>query len=144
MFDPSQHDVRRFFCGVYRKWRDREPLTPLEGIAADWVAEHPQYHQLLTDESLAIESKFDAASGQGNPFLHLSMHLAIAEQISIDQPPGIRAITERMAASLGSMHAVAHEVMECLGQVLWHAQRSGLPPDGQAYLECLERSSQKR
>ena len=141
MFDPSQHDVRRFFCAVQAKRHGREPLTPLEAIAADWIAEHPEYHALLADPERAVSERFDAADGQGNPFLHLSMHLAIAEQLSIDQPPGIRAARDLLAARTGSEHEAAHQIMECLGEVLWRAQRSGQPPDGEAYLECLRRRS---
>src|SRR5678815_1728007 len=43
MFAPSQHDVRDFFCAANRKLRAKEPLTPLEAIAADWIAAHPEY-----------------------------------------------------------------------------------------------------
>ena len=139
MFDPSQHEVRRFFCAVWQKMQGREPVTPLEAIAADWIGQHPEYQTLLGDAEQAVATHFDAASGQGNPFLHLSMHLAISEQLSIDQPPGIRAAFETLSARLGSPHDAAHEVMECLGEVLWRAQRDSRPPDGDAYLDCLRR-----
>jgi hypothetical protein len=94
---------------------------------------------LLDDPDRALAERFDAADGQGNPFLHLSMHLAIAEQLSIDQPPGIRAVWQQLTTRLGNAHPAAHEVMACLGEVLWQAQRTGQPPDGAAYLECLHR-----
>jgi hypothetical protein len=29
--------------------------------------------------------------------------------------------------------------MECLGEMVWASQRSGLPPDGHAYLEAVRR-----
>ncbi|NBS66419.1 MAG: DUF1841 family protein, partial [Betaproteobacteria bacterium] len=119
MFNPSQDEVRRFFCEVFRKHVGRLPLTPLESIAASWVDQHPEYHPVLSDEPTALRAHFDAADSGGNPFLHLSMHLAIAEQLSIDQPPGIRSAWERIASIKGDEHAAAHEVMECLGEVLW-------------------------
>lgn len=139
MFDPSQHDVRRFFCAVQKKRLQSEPLTPLEAIAADWIGQHPEYHAALEDAERAVAERFDAADGRANPFLHLSMHLAIAEQLSIDQPPGIRIAWETLAARSGDAHQAAHQVMECLGEVLWRAQRSGQPPDGEAYIDCLRR-----
>ncbi len=139
MFNPSQHEVRRFFCAVRAKRGSAAPLTPLEAIAADWIAEHPEYHGLLDLGEAVVEQRFDGADGRSNPFLHLSMHLAISEQLSIDQPPGMRALFEQLAARLGSPHEAAHQVMECLGEILWHSQRSGLPPDGEAYLDCLRR-----
>jgi uncharacterized protein DUF1841 len=77
--------------------------------------------------------------GGANPFLHLSLHLAVAEQLAIDQPPGIVAHFERLRASHGDAHAALHAVLECLGEVIWQAQRLGSAPDAALYLACLER-----
>lgn len=139
MFDPSQADVRRFFCDARRKARDGAPLTPLEAVAADWIAEHPEYHPELDDPDAALAARYDVEAGRVNPFLHLAMHLSLSEQVSIDQPPGIRQAFELLAARRGSAHEAQHELMECLGETLWAAQRSGLPPDGAAYLDCARR-----
>jgi len=139
MFAPSQNDVRRFFCETRRKQRDGAPLTPMEAIAADWIAAHPEHHAELDDLDAALAAVYDVESGRTNPFLHLSMHLTISEQVSIDQPRGIRQAVELLAAKRGSAHAAQHEVMECLGEMVWASQRSGQPPDGQQYLECVRR-----
>jgi hypothetical protein len=89
--------------------------------------------------------EYRVEDGRTNPFLHLSMHLAIAEQLSIDQPPGIRAAYERLVRRRGDKHRAAHDVMECLGEVVWAAQRTGqaLPPDEMSarYLDCLARQA---
>ncbi len=139
MFAPSQNDVRSFFCEAYRKQRDALPMTPLETVAADWIAEHPEYHGDLADAQAALAAVYDVDSGRTNPFLHLSMHLSISEQVSIDQPRGIKQAFELLAARLGSTHEAQHEVMECLGEMMWTSQRSGLPPDGQKYIDCVRR-----
>ncbi|HMN84253.1 MAG TPA: DUF1841 family protein [Burkholderiaceae bacterium] len=139
MFDPSQADVRRFFCEAWRKHRAGEPLEPIEAIAADWIAEHPEYHEDLASAQDAAARDYGADGGRTNPFLHLSMHLAITEQLQIDQPPGIRAAFERLARKLGSTHDAMHGAMECLGEMLWKAQRDGAPPDGAAYVDCVRR-----
>lgn len=139
MFQPAQHDVRRFFCEVLRKHRAGEPLTPMEAVAAPWVAEHPEYHADLADADAAIAAVYTVEAGRPNPFLHLSMHLSISEQVSIDQPTGIRQAFELLAARRGSAHEAHHEIMECLGEMIWASQRSGLPPDGLAYLDCVRR-----
>jgi len=135
MFSPSQADVRRFFCGVYRKQRDRQTLEAIELLAAQWMAEHPEYEADWADLDTALAAMTQPDSGRENPFLHLSMHLSISEQCSIDQPPGIRQAVELLSARRGDLHAAHHEVMECLGRMLWESQRSGRPPDGQAYIE---------
>ena len=139
MFAPSQNDVRRFFCETHRKARDGMPLTPMETLAAGWIAEHPEYHAELDDIDAALAAVYEVEGGRTNPFLHLSMHLTITEQVSIDQPRGIKQAFELLAAKRGSAHEAQHEVMECLGEMLWASQRSGLPPDGERYLECVRR-----
>ncbi|MGZ5129814.1 MAG: DUF1841 family protein [Caldimonas sp.] len=139
MFRPSSDDVRGFFVEARRKREAGAPLTPIETIAADWIDAHPEYTADLVDAETARAASYSPESGRENPFLHLSMHLSISEQVSIDQPRGIRQACELLAARLGSMHAAQHEAMECLGRMLWEAQRSALPPDGEAYVECVRR-----
>jgi hypothetical protein len=139
MFTPSQADVREFFCAVEQKRRENSPLTPLETIAADWIAEHAEYAADLADAAAAQAAVYSVEAGRENPFLHLSMHLSITEQVSIDQPRGIRQAFELLAARRGSAHAAQHEVMECLGEMLWESQRSARPPDGERYIDCVRR-----
>ena len=142
MFNPTKDEVRRFFCETWRKTQANEVLTPLEAIARDWMLQHPEYHDELSDPEAAQAADYDIAKGQSNPFLHLSMHLSITEQVSIDQPPGIRAAYHALAAKLGE-HDAQHQVMECLGEMLWTAQRNGTPPDGATYIECVKRRAQR-
>ncbi len=141
MFNPSQADVRKFFCELWKKHREHLVLTPLEVIALDWVLEHPEYHPDLEDAEKALAQDYSVEDGRTNPFLHLSMHLAIAEQLSIDQPQGIKAAFEQLANRKNSLHEAAHKIMECLGEIVWQSQRSGLPPDGQAYIDCIQRKA---
>jgi len=139
MFQPSQHDVRRFFCETYARRRDGLPLTPIQAQAAHWIDAHPEYHADLADLDAALAASYTVEDGRTNPFLHLSMHLSISEQTGIDQPSGIRQAVELLASRRQSLHAAHHETMECLGDMLWASQRSGRPPDGQAYLEAVRR-----
>ena len=139
MFNFSREQVRRFFCEAWRKHCERLPLQGAEATAADLIAEHPEYHALLNRPEQALEQEFTPEGGQMNFFLHLSLHLAIAEQISIDQPPGIRAAYQALRQRL-EVHDAEHAVMECLGETLWHAQRHGTALDSTRYLECLRRA----
>lgn len=107
------------------------------------MMQHPEYESELKDIEHALGADYSIERGQSNPFLHLAMHLSISEQLSIDQPPGIRAAYLALAGRLDSEHEAQHQVMECLGQMLWESQRSGLPPDGEAYIACVMRRSQR-
>jgi len=137
MFNPSPAQVRQFFTEAWHKHRERVVLTPLETMAVDWALQHPEYHADLENPHAAAVD-YSVERGRTNPFLHLSMHLAISEQLSIDQPPGIRAAYQRLSAARGE-HEAMHTIMECLGQVVWEAQRLGTPFSGEAYLELIRK-----
>lgn len=139
MFDPSRDDVRRFLCGAWAKRGGAGVPTALETMAIDWISLHPEYHEDFGDLEAALQANYDVDSGRTNPFLHLSMHLAISEQISIDQPRGIAALNARLRERHGDAHAAQHDIMECLGEIVWRAQRTGQPLDEAAYLDCLRR-----
>lgn len=138
MFNPSRDQVRNFFIDAWRKHRARELLTPLETIATDILQNHSEYHKVVEDPE-SVERDFTPDNGQVNPFLHLSLHLAIEEQLSIDQPPGLRAAFDAACARHGERHAALHDVLECLGETMFNAQRNSAPPDGMAYIACVRR-----
>ncbi len=138
MFNPSREQIRLFFCESWRKHRERLPLVGAETTAAALIEQHPEYHALLENPQTAVEQEFTPEGGQMNPFLHLSLHLAIAEQISIDQPPGIRASYHVLRQRL-EIHDAEHAIMECLGEALWRAQREGCPIDSEHYLDGVRR-----
>lgn len=113
-------------------------MSPLEQIVAQVVEQHPEYHALIEDPD-APERDFPVEGGQTNPFLHMGMHITLAEQLGSDRPAGIRALYRRLAERTGDAHAAEHRMMECLGSILWEAQRSGQMPDENEYLVCLKR-----
>lgn len=139
MFSPSQADVRRFFCSVYAKALAGSALEAIEIIASQWMNEHPEYAADFADVDAALAAMQAGAQDRTNPFLHLSMHLSISEQCSIDQPRGIRQAVELLTHKRNSLHDAHHAAMDCLGQMLWESQRAGRPPDGDAYVACVQR-----
>ena len=138
MFNPSRDQVRSFFCEAWRKHRARLILEGAEVTAADLIEHHPEYHALLENTEEAMAREFTPESGQMNPFLHLSLHLAIADQISIDRPPGIRAAYAMLRTRL-EVHEAEHALLECLGEAIWKAQRAGSELDANDYLERVQR-----
>ena len=118
-------------------------MEAIETLASGWMAEHPEWHPDFADAEAAVARNYGDGAVGANPFLHLSMHLAISEQCSIDQPRGIRQAVELLAKRLDSLHDAHHAAMECLGQMLWDSQRSGRPPDGDAYVAAVQRRATK-
>ena len=139
MFNPTRDQAREFLFDLWDKHLAGAALTPLESMALAIVLEHPEYHTILADRERYLDRDWKPEGGEANPFLHLQMHLAIEEQYSIDQPPGIRAAIESLAAKLGSMHDARHHVLECLGEMIWQAQRNGTGFDNSRYLDCVKR-----
>jgi hypothetical protein len=139
MFTPSRDEVRKFFAASWQKHGARSPLTAMEALAVDIVLVHPEYQVALASEEAAMTFEFPVEQGAMNPFLHLSLHLAIEEQLSIDQPAGLRAEFERILSRTGDRHAATHALLDCLGETVWRSQRERQPLDANAYLECVRR-----
>ena len=143
MFNPSREQVRQFFCDAWRKHKERLPLVGAEVAAADLIARHPEYQALLDQPETALNEEWTPEGGQTNPFLHLSLHLAIHEQVSIDQPPGIRAAFLALAERL-DRHEAEHILLEKLGEIIWQAQRNGTPMNAVAYVDAIRRAASQR
>lgn len=139
MFKPSRAQARQLFFDTWHKYRQREILTGLESLALEVILLHPEYHDMLNDRNRYIDKDYLPEAGDVNPFLHMSMHVAIKEQLSIDQPIGICERFMRLKDIAGNEHDAAHGVMECLAEMIWQAQRNQASPDATIYFECLDK-----
>ena len=137
MYNPSRDQARQFFFDAWRKYQDKQTLTSLESIALDIILHHPEYHAMLGNPERYLERDYPPEFGETNPFLHMSLHLAIEEQLSIDQPPGINGNYQQLLAKLGTTHDAQHAVMDCLAEMIWQAQRNNTAPDSTVYFNCL-------
>ena len=97
MFAPTRDEARRFLVDAWAKHRAGAPLSALEHMAARLIALHPEYHPIVEHPERYVDRDFGPEGGEANPFLHLALHLAVAEQLGIDQPPGIRAAVRAAA-----------------------------------------------
>lgn len=137
MFNPSRNQVRGFFFQAWARFGRGLPLSDMEARAVQHIARHPEYHPILDQPERYQTREWPPELGETNPFLHLAMHVTLTEQLAIDQPAGVRDAHRQLLARLGDEHAVEHAMMDCLGEMLWHAQRAQAAPDGAAYLDCL-------
>ena len=138
MFGQDRTQLRRFFLTSWAKRQTGAPLQPLEQLVVQVIEQHPEYQRHLDDED-RLAQDFTPEQGETNPWLHMGMHVSLGEQLGADRPPGIRALYQRIAARHGDTHAAEHAMMECLGLILWEAQRANRQPDESAYLECLKK-----
>jgi hypothetical protein len=141
MFNPSRDQARQFLFDTWAKHSQNAPLTDLERIALAVIVRHPEYHALLSKPEQYTDRDYPPEFGETNPFLHISMHLAIEEQLSIDQPRGVLGLYGELCGKLGDEHEAQHEMMDCLAEMIWQAQRSGTGPDANIYLGCMRRKA---
>lgn len=145
MFGSDRTALRRAFAEAWRKDRQGLPLEPLQALIVEVIGAHPQYHRTVEDER-SLERDYLPDAGQSNPFLHMAMHLTLAEQCAADRPPGIaKALGRALAHGQrrgDSAHDVQHQIMQCLERVLWEAQGEGRAPDEVGYLQCVRSLAQ--
>jgi len=122
------------FFAAWRKYRAGAPLVGIEALALDIILLHPEYHAALADPERTRERDY---VDESNPFLHMSLHVALEEQLSIDQPPGIAQRFAALLRRFQDRHEALHQALECLAETVWRAQRERAAPDAVAYLDCL-------
>jgi hypothetical protein len=130
----SREQLRRAYAEAWAKHVAGSPLTPLEALITDVIGVHPEYQRIVSDADTALAFEPQSTGAGENPFLHMGLHLAVREQLSIDRPPGIRELHRQLQARYADAHFADHALMEALGEELYTAQRSGQAPDEQRYL----------
>lgn len=139
MFVRNRESSRGFFFDVWHKYNTGAVLEPLEHMVLGVLLEHREYHHFLQDEVNAVNLEFDPGPDNINPFLHMGMHIAIKEQVQADRPAGVRQIYSSLCEIRQDQHKVEHEMMECLGNMLWQAQLNNQLPDENVYMDCIRK-----
>jgi len=134
LYTQNRDEQRKFLANAWQKFLDKKLLDPLEDQLTKVIEIHPEYHQLIQD----IESDYFPEQGEVNPFLHINLHLALREQLSINQPIGIKDYYQRLLSKVKDPHEVEHKIMDCIAQMIFSSQKNNQPMDHQAYIECLK------
>ncbi|MEQ1602552.1 MAG: DUF1841 family protein [Methylophilaceae bacterium] len=138
LFNPSRDQVRQFFFDTWSKFKQQSKLSDLEAIALQVMHMHPEYHAVLNASERYLEQAYFPEMGETNPFLHMSLHLSVLEQIAINQPFGIVSAYQSLQQKNADPHHAQHDLMDCLAETIWQAQRAQQPPDAEAYLACMQ------
>jgi Domain of unknown function (DUF1841) len=140
----TREQLRQTYADAWRKQLAHAPLTPLEAMIIDVIGAHPEYQAIVSDPAAAMAFETSVQTGTENPFLHMGLHLAVRDQLSIDRPPGVCELHRVLEAQHGGWHRAEHVLMEALGETLWQAQRSGRPPDEEFYMALVRRRLPQR
>lgn len=138
LYNPTKDQVRQFFFDAWAKFKQHAPLTDLEKIALDVMQMHPEYHTILDSPERYMHQQYFPEMGETNPFLHMSLHLSVIEQVTINQPIGISAVYDRLRTKYDDAHTAQHDLLECLAETIWQSQRNNTPLDSAHYLQLLK------
>lgn len=141
LFNPSRDEVRQFFFDAWAKFTAKQTLTDLEKIAVGVMHLHPEYHDILNQPEQYAQQEYFPEMGETNPFLHMSLHLSIHEQLSINQPIGIVDIYQSLVATHQDEHLAQHDLIDCLAETIWSAQRNKTTLDVDYYLQLLKQKA---
>jgi hypothetical protein len=141
LYNPSRDEVREFFFESWRKFSSQLPLSHIEKIAVSVMHMHPEYHAILNAPEQYKHQAYFPEMGETNPFLHMSLHLSILEQISINQPIGIANIYAKLKLKYQEEHLAQHDLLECLAETIWLAQRNQTSLDADHYITLLQQKA---
>lgn len=137
-YGEEPNDTRQLFFSSWQKHKQKQFLLPLEIQIVEVILDHPEYHALL--ESIPqLDLAYFPELGETNPFLHMGLHLAIRDQIATDRPVGLNNIYRKLLQKHADHLAVEHQLMTCLAESLWQAQRNQSMVDEMAYLNACYR-----
>ncbi len=138
LYNPSRDQARQFLFDAWTKFKQHSTLTDLEKIAVEVMQMHSEYHFILNAPEQYMQQQYFPEMGETNPFLHLSLHISVIEQTSINQPIGIANVYATLQKKYGDNHRAQHDLLECLAETIWQAQHNNIPLDSAHYLALLQ------
>ncbi|NOT15245.1 MAG: DUF1841 family protein [Methylotenera sp.] len=138
LYNPNRDQARQFLFDAWAKFKQQLALTDLEKIAVEVIQLHPEYHAILDAPKRYMQQQYFPEMGETNPFLHISLHLSVIEQVSINQPHGIASMYAALQQKHGDQHHAQHDILECLAETIWQAQRNSEPLDASLYLNLIQ------
>jgi hypothetical protein len=141
LYNPSRDQARQFLFNAWSKFKQIMILTDLEKIAVEVIQIHPEYHAVFDSPERFMQKQYFPEMGEANPFLHITLHLSVIEQISINQPIGITQIYDKLLEHHNDKHMAYHDLIDCLAETIWHSQRNNKTLDSEHYLNLLKQKS---
>jgi hypothetical protein len=139
IYGQDRNQLRRIWFEAWQNHQNKETLIPLHQELINIIKLHPEYHLMLDNPDNYLGKEYLPEFGETNPFLHMSMHQGIHEQLSSDRPNGIREVYTKLCKKIGDAHETEHAMMEGFAETLWQAQRTGTLPDENKYLERIKK-----
>lgn len=137
IFSHDRYQLRKLFIDSWDKFKKKQPLTAIEEQIARIIELHPEYHKDIVVDN--IDKDYSPEMGQINPFLHISLHLAIIEQVQTNRPFGISDVYKQLIEKHNyDEHKIHHIMIDYLAEEMWRSQKYNIAPDEKDYLQKLQ------
>jgi len=133
LYSQNRSEQRAFLSNAWVKFQDNEDLDPMEFQLVEIIKLHPEYHHLIQ----TTDGEYFPEDGQVNPFLHINLHLALREQLSINQPIEVRLAYDSLLKKIKDPHEVEHTLIDCIAEMIFSAQKNNSSFDYKNYKKCL-------
>lgn len=130
MYTNNRDTYRQTFANTWQKHLKGTTLDAVESELLAVILLHPEYHSLF-DSAQKEKQEFIP---EENPYIHMSLHMAIREQIRMDKPLGTKEIYNNLQKIKQNPHEVEHIMMTVMAKLLWESQQSGVMPNDDTYL----------
>ena len=134
MFTSDRSKQRQYLKQAWEKYTSQEQLEPLELQLSKIVEQHPEYQNLIKN----LDSEYFHEQGNTNPYLHINLHLTLQDQITMDQPKGIRDIHSQLIVKIKEALEVEHMMMEHIAEMIFNAQKNNAAFDLDVYIQALK------
>ena len=104
MFSQDRKQQREFLANSWQKYTSNKPLEPLEEQLVSIIKIHPEYQTIIDN----IDSEYFHELGEVNPFLHINLHSALRDQLSLNQPKGVKEVHQKLFNHYKDSHEVEH------------------------------------
>jgi hypothetical protein len=142
-YSNHRSELRQQFFSAYNRYQSGIPLSPLERQIVAVILAHPEYIALFENPDVYLDKDYLPEMGETNPFLHMSAHLSIKEQVATNRPKGIQKVFKQLIKKNQCESTVEHLMMECLMELLHYAQTSQQLADEASYLKKLKQLLKK-
>jgi hypothetical protein len=134
VFSSDRSAQRKFLAKSWEKYKANQLLEPLELQLAKIIEKHPEYQEIINN----LDTEYFPEQGKINPFLHINLHLSLQDQLSLDQPKGIKKIYNSLVKKIKDTHRVEHIMMEQIAEMIFNSQKNNKPMDQEQYLRSLK------
>jgi len=77
------------------------------------------------------------------PLDPLEEQLALKDQLSINQPKGIREVHQKLIKQYEDQHIAEHLMMECIAEMIYLSQKNNTTMNQESYLNCITSLARK-